>query len=182
MSEEIILIGKIVGVSTTSGSGKDSWTRGSIKIGADTVSTFDTNDIETANRLNGQMVSVKYVMNKNFKNLVKGSLKAHNESDRAVLEEEKIGETNNYPEAKPGERPAGAEVTQPPTKDMGRVSDFKVTEGNMYDMAAAKKSATTIYAEMMRQETKGFSQSAYESMVSKLYESNVKLRKEHLGY
>jgi len=105
------LIATIKGVDISEGKKKDgsNWKRAAIKLdngsGAITVGTFDTNDIDTANKLNGGEVKIKYTTDGQYRNLVKGEIRVASpeekvENNQSVPQEKRVAVQGNYWENK----------------------------------------------------------------------------------
>jgi len=112
--------GILRGVEITEGAKKDgsSWKRASLKIEKDGnsshVATFDENDIDKANTLNGKEVEAIYTKSPDgkYKNLVKGQIKAIGQGEAPVTEEEVVSDETPVQEVI-------KEESQVKTPDMG---------------------------------------------------------------
>lgn len=91
-----------------------------------------------------------------------------------------VGDTKAIPETEE----IKAEVV--PKKDMAKVSDYKIAEANKYSLGMALNNAATIlsgnWVDLSGKNLNSVIDEFYPLLVNKLYDFNVKIRKEKLGY
>ncbi len=101
MAQKFKMSGILRGVEITSGQKQNGteWERASLKIEkkdgvTKKVSTFDTNDIEAANKANGKEIEVLYTKSKDdqYNNLENGSIKVLGQGEAPVTDSEEVKE------------------------------------------------------------------------------------------
>ena len=135
--------GILRGVEITEGAKKDgsSWKRASLKIEKDGnsshVATFDENDIDKANTLNGKEVEAIYTKSPDgkYKNLVKGQIKAIGQGEAPVTEEEVVSNDTPIKEEVIKEE---SQVKTPATGTNNFNSDGKDTSNLVKDNVMSK--------------------------------------------
>lgn len=90
--------GKLIGVEISEGNKSDggTWKRAAISIQSDNkktiVATFNTNDIDKANSLNGKEVEAIYTKNGKYNNLIEGGINTL--EGQPITEEEVVSDVN----------------------------------------------------------------------------------------